>query len=142
MTNQEAIETIKCALSQVEWAYPMEYAAAFDKAIEALERQDTRVLKWEEMVDAVKGHDAVFVEECPEAREPRCFWGLVVEGIDPPDRGYTYPGGVLFNVINADDDMWDGDFYGLNSALGWRAWTGKPTDEQREEVKWDAHAAD
>jgi len=37
MTNQEAIEIIKTAIAQVEWDYPMDYAAAFDMAIKALE---------------------------------------------------------------------------------------------------------
>ena len=40
MNNQEAIETIKLALSQVEWDYPMDYATAFDMAISALQAQD------------------------------------------------------------------------------------------------------
>ena len=40
MNNQEAIEIIRTAVAEVEWNYPMEYAAAFDMAIEALERQD------------------------------------------------------------------------------------------------------
>lgn len=40
MTNQEAIETIKHAITEVEWMYPMDYAAAFDKAIEALGKQE------------------------------------------------------------------------------------------------------
>jgi len=40
MTNEEAIEIIKTAIAEVEWEYPMEYAAAFDKAIKALERQE------------------------------------------------------------------------------------------------------
>ena len=39
MTNREAIEVIKLAQAQVEWEYPMEYAAAFDMAISALEKQ-------------------------------------------------------------------------------------------------------
>lgn len=39
MTNKEAIETIKIALAEVEWNYPMDYAAAFETAIEALEKQ-------------------------------------------------------------------------------------------------------
>lgn len=39
MTNKEAIETIKIALAEVEWEYPMDYAAAFETAIEALEKQ-------------------------------------------------------------------------------------------------------
>ena len=41
MTNKEAIETIKIALAEVEWEYPMDYAAAFEMAIEALEKQAT-----------------------------------------------------------------------------------------------------
>ena len=38
MTNQEAIGIIKTAIAEVEWEYPMDYAAAFDKAMEALEK--------------------------------------------------------------------------------------------------------
>ena len=41
MTNQEAIEIIKIAQAEVEWEYPMEYATAFDKAIEALKIVDS-----------------------------------------------------------------------------------------------------
>ena len=39
MTEQESIEIIKTAQAQIEWDYPMEYAVAFDMAIEALEKQ-------------------------------------------------------------------------------------------------------
>ena len=39
MTNKEAIEIIKVARAEVEWEYPMDYAAAFDRAIEVLERE-------------------------------------------------------------------------------------------------------
>jgi formamidopyrimidine-DNA glycosylase len=39
MTPQEAIEIIKIAIAEVEWNYPMDYAVAFEKAIEALEKQ-------------------------------------------------------------------------------------------------------
>ena len=39
MTNEEAIETIKIAIAEVEWNYPMDYAIAFDVAISALEKQ-------------------------------------------------------------------------------------------------------
>lgn len=42
MTNEEAIETIKTAIAEVEWEYPMNYATAFDMAIEALEKHQ----KW------------------------------------------------------------------------------------------------
>lgn len=50
MTNQEAIAIIKTAIAEVEWDYPMEYAAAFDVAIEALEAKEPREItkqEWE-----------------------------------------------------------------------------------------------
>ena len=39
MKPEEAIETIKIALAEVEWNYPMDYAVAFETAIDALEKQ-------------------------------------------------------------------------------------------------------
>lgn len=39
MTNEEAIKTIKLAVAEVEWNYPMDYAVAFEMAIPALEKQ-------------------------------------------------------------------------------------------------------
>jgi septation ring formation regulator EzrA len=39
MTPNEAIETIKIAQAEVEWEYPIDYAAAFDEAVKALEKQ-------------------------------------------------------------------------------------------------------
>jgi hypothetical protein len=36
MIKQEAIEPIRMAIAHVEWEYPMDYAAAFDMAVEAL----------------------------------------------------------------------------------------------------------
>lgn len=39
MTNDEAIETLKVAKSEIEWEYPMDYQIALDKAIKALEQE-------------------------------------------------------------------------------------------------------
>lgn len=39
MKPQEAIGIMKIAISEVEWEYPMAYPAAFETAIEALEKQ-------------------------------------------------------------------------------------------------------
>lgn len=39
MDIKEAIETIKVAIAEVEWDYPMSYAIAFEKAQEALQKQ-------------------------------------------------------------------------------------------------------
>ena len=38
MTKEECINTLKMAISEVEWEYPMDYAVAFDMAIKALEQ--------------------------------------------------------------------------------------------------------
>ena len=45
MTNQESIDTIKTAIAQVEWDYPMDYAAAFDMAVKALEKRIPKPIK-------------------------------------------------------------------------------------------------
>lgn len=39
MKPEEAIKNLKLMQAQIEWDYPMEYAAAIDTAIEALEKQ-------------------------------------------------------------------------------------------------------
>ena len=39
MTPEEMIATLKLMQAQIEWDYPMEYAAAIDGAIDALEKQ-------------------------------------------------------------------------------------------------------
>lgn len=41
MEKAEAIKIIKMALAQIEWDYPMDYAAAFDMAIDALKQEST-----------------------------------------------------------------------------------------------------
>lgn len=116
-----------------------EYNALKEKYDGLMKAQEPRVMTLEEMQEAAKNGDAVYVEESSEGSYAKCFWGLVVDGIEPPkDGGYNYPGGVLFNVVDSCSDMWDGDFYGLKTPLGWRCWTSRPTDEQREAVKWDA----
>ena len=39
MTLEEAIDIVKCAIGEVEWNYPLDYAEAFEVAIEALKKQ-------------------------------------------------------------------------------------------------------
>lgn len=39
MTAKEAIQTIEAAKAEVEWNYPLDYAAAFEAAIKALEKR-------------------------------------------------------------------------------------------------------
>ena len=40
MKPEEAIETIKIAIAEVEWNYPIDYTVAFEEAIKALEKAD------------------------------------------------------------------------------------------------------
>jgi hypothetical protein len=44
MTYDEAINTIKIAIAEVEWEHPMNYAVAFELAIKALEE-----MKWRDL---------------------------------------------------------------------------------------------
>lgn len=59
MTKQEAIETIKLALSQVEWDYPLDYAVAFDIAISAMEKQDVPDICVGDMISRQNAIDAI-----------------------------------------------------------------------------------
>lgn len=62
MTKQEAIETIKLALSQVEWDYPLDYAVAFDIAISAMEKQDVPDICVGDMISRQNAIDATWFE--------------------------------------------------------------------------------
>lgn len=42
MTKEEAINTLKAAIAEVEWNYPMDYAIAFEMAIASLRAQQER----------------------------------------------------------------------------------------------------
>ena len=112
-------------------------------ALALLEAQMPRVMTWEEMIAAGKEEEAVFVEECPKGNPARCFWGLAIPGIDPPkDKPFNYPGGVDFNVVDSEGDVWDGDFYAMNAPLGWRAWSSRPSPEQMRETPWEGEKDD
>lgn len=74
MTNQEAIDIIKRAIAEVEWEYPMEIAAALDKAVEALEKGNNVPGKWNSVKDGLPGEYGNYlavvngeVEECTYA---------------------------------------------------------------------------
>ena len=47
MTCEDAIKTIKTAIAEVEWNYPMDYAVAFEKAIDALKNEDR--FRWHDL---------------------------------------------------------------------------------------------
>ena len=47
MTNKEAVNIIRTAIAEVEWNYPLDYAAAFEMAVEALKEQVTKAGTWQ-----------------------------------------------------------------------------------------------
>lgn len=65
MKPEEAIGIMKIALAEVEWEYPMDYAAAFETAIEALEKQATTqaTSEWIPVSDRLpEEHDTMFAK--------------------------------------------------------------------------------
>lgn len=78
MTDREAIETIKIAIAEVEWEYPVEYAVAFQTAISALEEREARsegcnICKEMDFVDIWDGDfllKAGYPSFCPECGRP------------------------------------------------------------------------
>ena len=79
MTYQEAIETIKLAQAQVEWDYPMDYAVAFNKAIEALEKQ---IPKKPIRINKNKEFDGNWKKVCPSCRR------MLIERITTPEKSF------------------------------------------------------
>lgn len=65
MTNKEAIETINIAIAEVEWNYPMDYAIAFEMAIEAIEKQIHRKPIYSDYDDNGFGEIIPYTAICP-----------------------------------------------------------------------------
>lgn len=77
MTYEDAIKTLEVAIAEVEWEYPMEYAAALDMAIKALQAQQ----------EAEKNEPLTL----DERREMRYGWVWIIS--DDPDltvSGWAY----------------------------------------------------
>ena len=76
MTTQEAIDTIRTAIAQEEWDYPLDYAAAFDMAIGALEKMET--------VEPTPGGrddiEGIYWHTCPECHADIAMWDRYCRG--------------------------------------------------------------
>lgn len=123
---QSLIDHIKTATDVDPWAKEM--------VEELLKEREPRLLTREEMKNMIG--ESVFVEEPPNNADPRCGWAEVTEGVEPPEEGFNFPGGVDFNA-ESGWDTYDGDLYGLDKGCGWRAWNRRPTPEQMKAVKWE-----
>ena len=54
MTPHEAIETIKIAIAEIEWEYPMDYTVAFNVAICSLEAWQAVIAELERRRDVLE----------------------------------------------------------------------------------------
>ena len=101
---------------------------AIDDAIALLKAQEPRVLTLEELAAAQK--TPVWRETKRAHKDLYNGWMLAYDiqrgqGITGTRQGMTEPNGRI-GWYKLDD-------YGKT----WRCWTSRPTDEQREAVKWD-----
>lgn len=129
MTNQEAIDIIKTAIAQVEWDCPMDYAAAFDMAVKALERQDipeTSVGEWISVKDGMPEN-----ADRPGALCPRYLvmteYGET-EGWYNPDKGcwYTLVWFLTGRYTEDDIDMEWGDIPKISNKIEVTHWMPFP----------------
>jgi|GEM_PF-5515657 len=96
--------------------------------VEALEAAQTaRVLTLEK----VKGIEVVYLEDFSDPDD----------GVEPIIRPAVNIEAKNGGIVMLDSATWDEGFiFVVDSEYGkkWRCWTQRPTDEQREAVKWDA----
>ena len=110
-----------------------------NEILNLLKAQEPRVMTLEEVKLASENAEPV----CVETADGELRWALTYPGIEPPKEGFRYPGGVLFDAVDVNDEIYDGDFYGMTMPdgrphdLGWRAWTSRPDHATREAAKWD-----
>lgn len=130
MTIEEAIKTIELAIAEVEWVYPIDYAAAFDVAISALRDQQ----ELEGNLKALESNEPLTLDELREMEgEPVWTVGVyykldgtfsmwdIIESVDED--------GIQFGYSNEYTEWWN---YGLKNMdgnlLGWLAYRRKPQE--------------
>lgn len=85
MKSKEAIETIKIALAEVEWNYPMDYTVAFEMAIEALQKVEAYETFIEDFV--FEGGYGDYSAMCQYMTSDNDTWCSEHCGEDKPDIG-------------------------------------------------------
>lgn len=77
--TKKAIEILKAAIAEVEWDYPMDYAVAFETAIEALEKQVPAQVD-PTAVSRLKGHKAAWLPDFATVECPSCSYTMITHG--------------------------------------------------------------
>jgi hypothetical protein len=117
MTNREAIEI----LDELKKYYLGGIVDAIDMAIKALKPQEPHVMTLEE-VKASKGND-LYLELSNHPDETPYITAATLDEV----------GKIWVNFYHTVCNFCD---YGRR-VYGWRCWTSRPTDEQREAEPWN-----
>ena len=120
MTIEEAIKTIELAIAEVEWVYPIDYAAAFDVAISALraqqELESNEPLTVDELLDMAK--EPVWTVGVSYTRDGTFSMWDIIESVNE--------NGIHFGYSDEYVEWWN---YGLKNMdgnlLGWLAYRRK-----------------
>ena len=120
MTIKEAIKTIELAVAEVEWVYPIDYAAAFDVAISALraqqELESNEPLTVDELLDMAK--EPVWTVGVSYTRDGTFSMWDIIESVNE--------NGIHFGYSDEYVEWWN---YGLKNMdgnlLGWLAYRRK-----------------
>ena len=123
MTIEEAIKTIELAIAEVEWVYPMDYAAAFDVAISALraqqELESNEPLTVDEILEMAK--EPVWTVGVSYTRDGTFSMWDIIESVNE--------NGIHFGYSDEYVEWWN---YGLKNMdgnlLGWLAYRRKPKE--------------
>ena len=120
MTIEEAIKTIELAIAEVEWVYPIDYAAAFDVAVSALrakqELESNEPLTVDELLDMAK--EPVWTVGVSYTRDGTFSMWDIIESVNE--------NGIHFGYSDEYVEWWN---YGLKNMdgnlLGWLAYRRK-----------------
>ena len=109
--------------AEIKQAKSLDKPMSLDDALELLKAQEARVMTLEEVNRFVYGMPYIIEINKPR-EEQRLIYGLYShQGVN---------GCFYFAFTDARSHFFDVD-YGKR----WRCWTSRPTDEQRETVKWN-----
>lgn len=94
-----------------------------------LKAQEPRVMTLEEVMALEEGTGDVWIEDAPMPYTSH--WIEAVTLVNKTDWQKTD------EVTFSNEITYHPTSYRLNTAQGWRCWTSRPTDEQREAAKWE-----
>ena len=138
--REKAINGLECCLNTRSFEECIEKCPYFQKKLgdgvcsEKLQRDALSLLKGQEArvmtLDEAKNSEVLYFEDFTDPSD----------GVEPIIRPAVNVEVKNGGILMLDSVMWDDGFtFSTDKEYGktWRCWTSRPTDEQREKVKWD-----